>query len=230
MQFIRSFKISSLLLFLVALTCQPQTLAYPSNGHLAAPEVEPEVEIEEVRNVDRLHVLSGVTWWSLDNRGYHPAILVKIQNISGRDLTGKQLQFQARFIDTRSGATTVGRSESKQAFPKNKLIYILLKGKDAYDLSNNIDEWPSFECKLMCRVGDVSHEGTQTLLVSKVELLAMTDEDAFYKINRMADLPPTEPPPPLKEETPLVKRYSLAKPPVKASAKSTTKKAKTAPR
>ena len=191
--------------------------------HLIAPtEVEPEVEIEEVHNVDRLHVLSAVTWWSLDNRGYHSAVLVKIQNASGHDLTGKQLQFQARFIDTRTAATTIGRSESRQSFPKNKLIYILLKGKDAYDLSNNIDEWPSFECKLMCRVGTVGSEGTQTLWISIVELVAMTDEDAFYKINRMADLPPTEPPTPVKEVEPTVKRHSLAKP----TAKTTPTKGK----
>lgn len=221
MQFIRSVKIWSLSLFAASLVLPTGAIAQ----HLIAPEaVEPEVEIEEVKAVDRLHVLSAVTWWSLDNRGYHPAILVKLQNASGHDLTGKQLQFQARFLDTRTGATTIGRSETKQAFPKNKLIYILLKGKDAYDLSNNTDEWPPFECKLMGRVGDVGHDGTQTLWVSKVELLAMTDEDAFYKINRMADLPPKEPPPVVREEIPIVKRSALPRP---KTAKSVTKAKKT---
>lgn len=223
MQFIRSVKnlstgLAALLLFPIAANAQ----------HLIAPEaVEPEVEIEEVHHADRLHVLSAVTWWSLDNRGYHPAVLVKIQNLSGHDLTAKQLQFQARFLDTRTGANTIGRSEVRQSFPKNKLIYILLKGKDAYDLSNNIDEWPPFECKLMCRVGEVGHEGTQTLLVSKVELVAMTDEDALYKINRMADLPPPEPPQPVIEEMPIVKRHALSKPPAKSTQSRSTKKKKT---
>ncbi|MBX9880291.1 MAG: hypothetical protein K2Y22_17670 [Candidatus Obscuribacterales bacterium] len=224
MQFIRSVKNLGVGLLFAALVFPGVALAQ----HLIAPEAaEPEVEIEEVHNVDRLHVLSSVTWWSLDNRGYHPAVLVKIQNISGHDLTGKQMQFQARFIDTRTGATTVGKSESRHAFPKNKLIYILLKGKDAYDLSNNIDEWPPFECKLMCRVGDVGHEGTQTLLVSKVELVAMTDDDALYKINRMADLPPVEPPAPVKEEVPVVKRHVLPKPPAKAATSKAKAKKKT---
>ncbi len=218
MQFIRSFQNLSVLLFAAAVVCPA---AAPAQHLIAPSTVEPEIEIEEVHNVDKLHVLSAVTWWSLDNRGYRPAVLVKIQNISGRDLTGKQLQFQARFIDTRTGQVTVGRSESKQSFPKNKLIYILLKGKDAYELSNNTDEWPSFECKLMSRVGDVSHEGTQTLWVSKVELVAMTDEDAFYKINRMADLPPSQPPPVVKEEQPMVTRNTLARPKTAKSTKTT---------
>jgi hypothetical protein len=217
MQFIRSFKKVCTLL-LLAIVVAPSSA---QSQHLVAPEsVAPEVEIEEVHAVDKLHVLSGVTWWSLDNRGYHPAILVKIQNASGKDLSGKQLQFQARFMDTRTGTLTIGRSEAKQSFPKNKLIYILLKGKDAFDLSNNIDEWPSFECKLMCRVGNVGDESTQTLWVSKVELVAMTDEDAFYKINRMADLQPHQPPAIVNEEQPVVKRNSLVRP---QPAKSATK-------
>lgn len=226
MQFIRSLKS-------LGISLSAATLVFPTGAfaqHLIAPEaVEPEVEIEEVKHVDRLHVLSAVTWWSLDNRGYHPAVLVKIQNASGHDLTGKQLQFQARFIDTRNATTTIGRSESRRSFPKNKLIYILLKGKDAYDLTSNVDEWPAFECKLMCRVGNAGSEGTQTLWISKVELVAMTDEDAFYKINRMADLPPTEPPAPVKEEEPVVKRHSLPKPVAKTSAKKATGKKKTTP-
>jgi|GEM_PF-5574427 len=226
MQFIRSLKSFGVSLSAATLVCPTGAFAQ----HLIAPEdIEPEVEIEEVKHVDRLHVLSAVTWWSLDNRGYHPTILVKIQNASGHDLTGKQLQFQARFIDTRTAATTMGRSESRQSFPKNKLIYIMLKGKDAYDLSNNTDEWPSFECKLMCRVGDVGTEGTQTLWIAKVELVAMTDEDAFYKINRMADLPPTEPPAPVKEVEPIVKRHSLPKPVAKTTSKSAKGKKKTTP-
>lgn len=225
MQFIRSFKKLSMLLLLAIVAAPSSALAQ----HLVAPEAAaPEVEIEEVHPVHKLQVLSGVTWWSLDSKGYHPVVLVKIQNASGHDLTGQQLQFQARFIDTRSGTVTVGRSEAKQSFPKNKLIYILLKGKDAYDLSKDIDEWPSFECKLMCRVGNVGDEATQTLWVAKVELVAMTDEDAFYKINRMADLQPYEPPVNIKEEEAVVKRNSLVKPKPAKSASKVKKKSKPA--
>jgi hypothetical protein len=137
--------------------------------------------------VKDLDALGYITWWSHDSNGYRPAILVKIQNTSNEDLTGELIRFQARFLDLRYGSVTVGRTEVHQDFGKGKVLYVLLKGRDATELSGDANEWPVLECKIMCRVGEVEDEGTQTLLITKVDAITMTDDDAFYKINRMND-------------------------------------------
>jgi hypothetical protein len=137
--------------------------------------------------VKDLDALGYITWWSHDSNGYRPTILVKVQNTSNEDLTGELIQFQARFLDLRYGSVTVGRTEVRQDFEKQKVLYVLLKGRDATELSGDANEWPRLECKVMCRVGEVEDEGTQTLLITKVDAITMTDDDAFYKINRMND-------------------------------------------
>lgn len=145
---------------------------------------EHKVDHEILKDLD---ALGYITWWSHDSNGYRPTILVKIQNTSNEDLTGELIRFQARFLDLRYGSVTVGRTEVHQDFGKGKVLYVLLKGRDATELSGDANEWPLLECKVMCRVGEVEDEGTQTLLITKVDAITMTDDDAFYKINRMND-------------------------------------------
>jgi hypothetical protein len=78
----------------------------------------------------------------------------------------------------------------QQELPNRKIVYVLLKGKQSYELAQDVNDWPVLECKVMCRVGEVEDEGTQTLLITKVDTITMTDEDAFYRINRMPDISP----------------------------------------
>jgi hypothetical protein len=154
----------------------------------AEPDSKTPVDVKPI--VETLSALGHITWWSLDSAGYHPAVLVKIENISGKNLTGLMLRFQARFLDLRYGSVTVGRAEVQQELPNRKIVYVLLKGKQSYELAQDVNDWPVLECKVMCRVGEVEDEGTQTLLITKVDTITMTDEDAFYRINRMPDISP----------------------------------------
>ncbi len=142
---------------------------------------------ESAQSVDKLAALSYVTWWSHDATGYHPAILLKMENYSGKDLTAQLMKFQARFVDLASGVTTLGRREVRQAFVPHQQIYVLLKGKQDFELSIDENEWPAIECKVMCRIGEVGDSGTQTLVVAKLERITMSDEDAMQKMGRMSD-------------------------------------------
>lgn len=159
---------------------------------LAAPAAslaQNESEFDEPsKQVDKIAAISYVTWWAHDaSAGYHPTLLLKVENYSNKDLTGALIKFQARFIDLTNGITTIAKRDVRQSFVPHQQIYVLLKGPQAFDLPIDEYNWPMIECKVMCRVGEVGDEGTQTLIVTKLESITMNDDEAMQKMNRLAD-------------------------------------------
>lgn len=142
---------------------------------------------ESVPSADKVAAISYVTWWSHDAAGYHPSILLKLENYSGKDQTGQLIKFQSRFTDLTNGIVTVARREVRQAFVPHQQMYVLLKGPQPFDLPIEDYNWPMIECKVMCRVGGVDDGGTQTLIVTKLESITMNDDDAMQKMSRMSD-------------------------------------------
>src|SRR5277367_1095112 len=65
------------------------------------------------KKADPIDLLSYIAWWSHDDAGYHPAITFKYENLSGEDLTGSELRFQARFTDLRNNYLSVRRNDVK---------------------------------------------------------------------------------------------------------------------
>ena len=136
----------------------------------------------------QLDVVSFITWWSHDATGYHPTIMVNLENVSGRDLTGLSEHFQARFTDVRNGFVTVARLEKRLKNPPNQQSTITLIGPSAFELPIDYNSWPSMECKLMCRLGDVDDSGTQNLLLTSVEKQTMPDDEASSRLAKLPDL------------------------------------------
>ncbi len=157
---------------------------------IAAPDGDDEDYAPEPKqkSVYKLAVRSFVSWWSHDATGYHPTVLIQVENVSGRDLTGIPMKFQARFQDLRNGFVTVARKEIRyeQLFVERAPKYLMLKGPRAFELPIDTDMWPTIEFKVMCRVGDVSDEGTQTLLVARLDSVTMTDEDSMSRLSKQA--------------------------------------------
>jgi hypothetical protein len=124
-----------------------------------------------------------VAWWMHDATGYHPAIYLILQNTSGTDLSWKPIKFQGLFRDVKNGYVTVARDEITREFPANKQLYLLLEGPKAFELPIDQASWPSIECKVMCRAGNVDDDSiTQDIIVTKLEGVAMTDEEALAKL------------------------------------------------
>jgi hypothetical protein len=185
----RYSKLSSV--FLAALLLGLFNLAGP-----AASSAQNESEFDEAsKQVDKIAAISYVTWWAHDaSAGYHPTLLLKIENYSNKDLTGTLLRFQARFIDLTDGITSTAKRDVRQSFVPHQQIYVLLKGPQAFDLPIDEYNWPMIECKVMCRVGEVGDEGTQTLIVTKLESITMNEDEAMQKMSRLADFSRTRPP------------------------------------
>ena len=138
----------------------------------------------EVRSSARLQAHSVLTWWSHDATGYHPALGLLIENSSPRDLSGTLIRFQGRFLDLRNGYTQVAREEFDGEFHRNQQRFIKLRGPTPYELPIDKDQWPRIECKVMCRVGTVGDESTQDLVVSRIDKITMTDEEAMEKLRQ----------------------------------------------
>jgi len=140
--------------------------------------------------VARIEAVNAVTWWYHSAIGYHPAILVVIRNSSGQDLSGVPIRFQARFTNLRDGYVTVAREEIGRGTDLSNVngkIQMLLKGPRAFELPIDPELWPHMECKIMCRVGDVEDEATQTILVTKIAAITMSEEDAKDKLAKQLD-------------------------------------------
>jgi hypothetical protein len=136
---------------------------------------------------NQLKIVNYITWWSLDPAGYHPAVLIKVENNSGQDLTGQEIHFQGRFLNLRTTDITVARKDSRCDFIPHQRILVWLIAPDAYELPINSEEWPLLECKVMCRVGDVGDEGTQTLVITQVEKVAMSSDEARQGLEKLRE-------------------------------------------
>lgn len=147
---------------------------------IASSQADPEVY--------KITAVSFTSWWSHDATGYHPAVFLKLENDSGRDLSGQLIQFQSRFTDLRNGYVTIGRKEMRCEFANHQQLYVVLKGPQTFELPIDENLWPRIECKVMCRIGEIGDEGTQTLLITKLESVTMTDEEAMVKLSKQPDI------------------------------------------
>lgn len=134
------------------------------------------------QRVARLSPQSVLTWWSHDATGYHPAVGLLIENSSSRDLSGVLIRFQGRFLDLRNGYTQVARDEWDGEFHRNQQKFIKLRGPTPYELPIDKDQWPRIECKVMCRAGTSNDDATQDLVVTRIDRITMTDEEAMEKL------------------------------------------------
>jgi hypothetical protein len=135
----------------------------------------------------KLTAVGCITWWSHDAVGYHPAMIVRVENSSGQNLVGERLRLQGRFTDLRNGYVTVARKEERLTLLKNEQQYIMLRGPSSFELPIDEFAWPSIECKAMARVGEVGDEGTQDLLITHLEAVTMTDDEARAQLARQTD-------------------------------------------
>jgi len=180
-------RLLSILTALIAL-CGGSTLSSASAN---------DVDISNPRTLNpqperNLELVSFVSWWSHDAVGYHPAIVFNYENVSGRDLAGQVVHFQARFTDLRNGYVTVARKEVREQkeFVPGADRMLVLHGPSSFELPIDQANWPQMECKVMCRVGDVDDSGTENLILARLESIVMTDEEAEDSLRKRNDIRP----------------------------------------
>jgi hypothetical protein len=136
----------------------------------------------------KLAAVRYVTWWSHDALGYHPAIYLRLENISGTSLIGERLRLQVRFTNVRTTDVTVARYDQRVSLLRNQQKDVMLRGPIPFELSIDQNAWPTIECKAMCRVGDVGDSGTQTLAITNLDRVTMTDDEAQTQLEKQPDL------------------------------------------
>jgi len=136
----------------------------------------------------KLAAVRYVTWWSHDALGYHPAIYLRLENISGSNLVGERLRLQVRFTNVRNTDVTVARFDQRISLLRNQQKDLMLRGPIPYELSIDENAWPTIECKAMCRLGDVGDSGTQTLAITYLDRVTMTDDEAQTQLEKQPDL------------------------------------------
>jgi hypothetical protein len=169
--------LSVLVLVAIAILCQA-VAAESNDGDMG----------EAVQSPPKLTAVRYVTWWSHDAVGYHPAIFLRLENTSGQSLLGERLRMQARFTNIRTAEPTVARFDQRISLAKNQQKDIMLRGPTPFELSIDDNAWPTIECKVMCRIGDVDDSGTLTLAIANLEHITMTDEEAQTQLEKQPDL------------------------------------------
>jgi hypothetical protein len=153
------------------------------SARLAAQDYQ--MSQEPVEPPGPLVAVSYVTGWALDPTGYHPAILVEIENAGASDLSGKMIRFQGMFTDVREGQVVRARDEIRKRLPPRHRTYLWLQANAPFQLPIDVSAWPRMDCKVMYRVGDVGDEGTRTLLVTSLKTQAITRDDAVIEISKI---------------------------------------------
>ncbi len=146
-------------------------------------EDEPPVRRER-KSPPKLAVPAYVTYWTHDALGYHPSIMLTIENVSDVSLLGEQIQLQAHFRLLSEGILTVYRWQTRlDSIGSKQQVNTEAHGKRPFELPIDPGEWPMIECKVICKIGDVSSEESQNLIVARIQPVAMTDEDARTQLN-----------------------------------------------
>lgn len=145
---------------------------------------------QETKSPASITVLNYVSGWQLDSGGYHPALFMLVENTSGKDLSGLLIRFQARFVDLETAEVTIGRTEVRRDLKAHQQFPLSIASDAGFDLPQSIDMWPRIEAKLMCRVGDVGDEGTETLLITKIDEVARSADAAFEHLNEATSYAP----------------------------------------
>jgi hypothetical protein len=153
-------------------------LSLPMTGALAQSSGNDDEH--KSRNLALLNYLTG---WSLDSGGYHPAIYMLLENTSGRDLSGVTIKMQGKFTDIHTLEPSTARIEVRRSLKPHQQFPVALVAPRDFELSRDPNYWPVMECKAMMRVGNVGDEGTEYLVVTKVEQTTATQDDAFQKLN-----------------------------------------------
>lgn len=157
-------------------------------GTFCPPTIAQGASADSDSKTLKIEAVNFLTWWFHDATGYHPAILLRLENASGVDLSGVLVKFQARFTNLRTGYINVARVEKRIEYPPGKRQVILLRAPKAYELPIDQHLWPRIECKVMCRVGDVGDEETQDLLVTKLDSLTMSFDEAMTLLSKRNDI------------------------------------------
>jgi hypothetical protein len=142
------------------------------------------VRAQNPAKTNTLTVLNYVSGWIHDTVGYHPAVFMMVENTSGRDLSNLPIKLQARFTDLQTAEVTIGRKEARKDCRQGLRFPMSVFGTEAYELPFEVEQWPRLEAKVMCRVGEVGDEGTETLMIAKVESITHTEDDAFEQLNQ----------------------------------------------
>jgi len=167
------FKTKQLILIVIAL------ISWQIFGACPTSAVNDRERVLAHAPMQKISAVGYVTWWSHDAVGYHPAIWLKIENNSRLDLSKSIIRLQGRFTDLHSGYVTVARKEVHLDFMPHQRNCVMLRAPSSFELPIDENAWPTIECKVMCRVGDVGDEGTQDLVVAHLDQIAMTDEESL---------------------------------------------------
>ncbi len=147
--------------------------------------VRAQDDIDEDHRARTLAVLNYVTGWSLDSAGYHPAVYMLLENISGRDLSGVTIKMQGKFTDIHTLEPSTAKLEIRRSLKPHQQFRVALVAPREFELPRDTNFWPVMECKAMLRAGDVGDEGTEYLLVTRVDHSTATQDDAFQKLNEL---------------------------------------------
>jgi hypothetical protein len=147
---------------------------------------------EDSRQPKSLTVLNYETGWTHDGAGYHPAVFMLVVNSSGRDLSSTSIKFQARFTDMETMEVTVGRKSVRRTLKPSQQLNVAIIGRESsngmegFELPFEVNYWPKLETKVMCRVGEAGDEGTETLLIAKVDPETRAEDQTFEHLNQTA--------------------------------------------
>lgn len=150
---------------------------------LQSSSAQSSSDTDDEHKAHSLQVLNYVTGWSLDSEGYHPAVYMLLENISGKDLSGVPIKMQGKFTDVHTLEPSTAKTEFRRALKSHQQFPIALIAPRNYELPKDVNVWPVMECKAMMRVGSVGDEGTEYLLVTKVDATTATQDEAFQKLN-----------------------------------------------
>lgn len=114
--------------------------------------------------IHRIKVVGSTCNWEKNENGYQPIIVLKVENVSSIDLSGKNIYFMALFENCRTGSKARARTKLKTEFKAGQVVEVTLKSRRTMHLPEDKENWPFVQCTVNCRVGEVSSFQAQYIL------------------------------------------------------------------
>ena len=132
----------------------------------------------------RIIVPAFVTYWSHDALGYHPSICMTLENKSSTNLVGEPIQLQAQFRVIAEGILSIARWQTSfDSIGGKEQINTEAHSKRAFELPLDRESWPLVECKIVAKIGRGDRAEAETLLITRIDSAAMSEDDARSQLN-----------------------------------------------
>lgn len=151
---------------------------YEKQLELNPNDQEAKRELRKLSNdsIERLRIKESSTGWVKTAEGFKPQVSIVVENMSGKDLSGRPIELRVRFERCSTGTGTTVKKKLESNFSAGAKVQTTVTSDRPFALEQDSSKWPYFRCFINCIVGDTSDFEWQYVLGTLVDKKIVASE------------------------------------------------------